>query len=58
MDVEEDECPQLVEISAKKIPVTIITGFLGTYSILRHILLHKGEVSPQALARPHFSTTY
>ncbi len=30
---EEEECPELVPVPTRiKIPVTIITGFLGTYS--------------------------
>ncbi|XP_072050750.1 zinc-regulated GTPase metalloprotein activator 1-like [Amphiura filiformis] len=30
-DSSEDECPELVPVSTNKIPVTIITGFLGKY---------------------------
>ena len=31
---ENDDCPELVPVVAKKIPVTIITGFLGKCSLL------------------------
>ena len=36
MESDEDEPPDLVPISAKKIPVTIITGYLGTYTATKY----------------------
>ena len=54
---DEDEVPDLVPISTSKIPVTIITGYLGIYSTAEPPIT-RAIVFSQVLVRRLCSTIF